>query len=1507
VVSIPSPNSAYLILPGNTLNAGNTYAFNLKAYTKEPSGYVAGVVNTTFIVIVPESPVLALISGGSKLQVPVVEGSSKLLAFDGVLSADPDNSSFPLTYLWTLFRENGTEVANIGYSRTSVTFQLPTSALSPNKTYSLQLNVTGAPSKKTGATRAGTDRVSLETVAMSAPLVSVFLTGSGRLKEKQNPGIRLALGSTVENHTSELVRYEWSETSSLVNLTNPATRRSSLTGPNLVIAANALAPGSTYEFALSVIDAIGARGRAYLTVTVNSPPSLGSCYGTPSSGYALSTSFSLECNGWSDDDTPLNYRFRAYQNLSNALRLQSLSEFQEAESYQTLLPLPPAGNANLTIVASVMDALAATTTTSFMLTVVKETSVNLTDTSAEASAVLSSGDTQTFSALVIGAASYLKETNDSVGQRKAVRASFLTSIDTLAASGSVEAASLVEAITEFTDPEEVPETTQSAAIGILSTVAASLNSSSSSLDEVSRTEAAESTAGALSNVISASTATGSTSDSAKVNKSKQIESIISLLSSAQLQDAVEGEDATEITANGLAITSQLQASGSIEDSELSTSLGGQVKIGSGLGLPTASSVSTMITYFNDALYPVVNETLATGLLSVELRQSGQVLDVSASGSPFVLTIPLGGLTEGQLALRNYTCRYWNPTLEDWRIDGLSLVNTSASGGLTCHSEHLTSFNGDSELTTEVEINVNIPTKFDEQAFSFSNPMMVFCTAVFVFYLVVVVYAACKDCRITRSEGEEASESFWRQSNRARLVRISGKRNWHNFFLMTAWGFRRTHPWFAIFFRHRGDYISSVKRATILVTLLFNTMAVVALLMDQEQNLFGMNTELANSIVAMAFCFPVPFLITMLHKRQVPPRFKLRVVGDEHTSSLFGWALLCFSLVCGELMVEDIAGGGDEEEDLGNLDNLESAEDLDQEQVDGVDVKDCNADGEEAISAPERAAAAVGIVTAGATIGAIAGTAAGEGAVQSAQRRKVLEKKRRLREKELQLRKLNQVIELQNARSMNPAADTKGGARNTALGVIGAEKDHFGGLEASEYDNPIGRRDQKNSGSHSIRCEAGTNPGEHKASEGMGRGHAPLTIGESPRMRASTVVGVDNMSPVSGEATLRLGPLLPNEHSDLVLNSPQSNDRRLSGERMFSATSTRVTTQSSFGARGQKEGGVGKWLGDVNPSSLVRIRNEIKREMASIENLAISVSKLETAGARSWETRCLCCTIVSSSDPDINTHFWTWYDVIAITFELIVVFGCWMLLALLSNEMGDEMGNWSYTSLLSFAQDITFRVFQILCLEIISFLPCCLACGTAAVAGLIAFSKMGAKTHVAKFRPGILGFEFRKCRVVDVLPSSQAEREGVKLGMVITSISDLNITTDEEFVKYLKIVRLTEDEFAITFREQEIERSPNNIGAEGARVEVGAGPVNPNTSPAVGGHQGDNEIHREEFRSMQTATKSPNEADALRRFDFQAMLGDAVTEGKDQRGRRRSIINTRHFLTNVKPKKGGQVV
>ncbi|GAB5358680.1 hypothetical protein AAMO2058_000479100 [Amorphochlora amoebiformis] len=166
----------------------------------------------------------------------------------------------------------------------------------------------------------------------------------------------------------------------------------------------------------------------------------------------------------------------------------------------------------------------------------------------------------------------------------------------------------------------------------------------------------------------------------------------------------------------------------------------------------------------------------------------------------------------------------------------------------------------------------------------------------------------------------------------------------------------------------------------------------------------------------------------------------------------------------------------------------------------------------------------------------------------------------------------------------------------------------------------------------------------------------------------------------------------------------------------------------------------------------------------------------------------------------STHQWTFWDKLGMTFSILVVLGCWFVLSVLSWTLRHEISDWPATTLITFGQDVTLRIVQIVLLEAVFFLPCgsmccflCVLCGC--------MNPKNQRDETGKqhmFEAGYLGFHFDEGVIVKIDHNSPAEKSGIVLGMKILMINGVPVTNDKEIIKNLHIVHRTHDRFFIRF-------------------------------------------------------------------------------------------------------------
>lgn len=190
-----------------------------------------------------------------------------------------------------------------------------------------------------------------------------------------------------------------------------------------------------------------------------------------------------------------------------------------------------------------------------------------------------------------------------------------------------------------------------------------------------------------------------------------------------------------------------------------------------------------------------------------------------------------------------------------------------------------------DSSSHFEINHFSEADITADAFALTNPIMLFCVIFFVVWLLAgYILHQWVDELYRNALSLQEIHRFWRQVNRATWLQIAGTRNWDNFMQMLVWKTRRQHLWLSIVSRHPGDFLTAFKRLTLLITLLFNEMMVVALFFGTDPKFPGISVEFTYVIVTAALGLPFPFLISWLFQRAPPPYFYVDTT-DEMNSCL----------------------------------------------------------------------------------------------------------------------------------------------------------------------------------------------------------------------------------------------------------------------------------------------------------------------------------------------------------------------------------------------------------------------------------------------------------------------------------------------------------------------------------------------------------------------------------------------------------------------------------------------
>mmetsp|Transcript_36090 Transcript_36090/g.61033 ORF Transcript_36090/g.61033 Transcript_36090/m.61033 type:complete len:1900 (+) Transcript_36090:65-5764(+) len=939
-------NGTSLTIGAGELRMGGYYAFNFTSIMRQavnmtnPRGkietnhYEVARVQRTVVYHVKVQEVVAIIKGGASRNVSTYNGASYDISFDATNSFDPINATAgtkALSFTWSFRR---IDQSDPGYSLTVLSSspalaKFNTILLTAPAVYRVTVEVValGTP-LMSGAKRNATVTQTIYT--SNAPVPSLRAELAKKMKQKPDVGKRLVLLAFCDNFQDDQLAYQW-----YAEGLNLEQRELLLTDTNrraLVVKPGALQQNTVYVFRIqATITATGAKSTASLKITTNTAPVNGTCSASPETGYSLQTVFVISCYGWLDTDRPLLYSFDSSQSegFTTAMCPQQESEICSAKLPAPLGSSTSSSNSNLTITISVTDFYGAVSSPYRLQVKVKQRSLNVSSLATDADQKAARGDVNGVLALVSGTSRYLQTVNKTVvplKERKRSRRKLLASIRALSSSSkSTTAAQAVTAplqmirdVTNVEDLAELTDESREIAMEVLSSV------TGNPLNDFS-VETVQTSVEALGNIAQSLSSAESTSQETRTNISSQIESIVVSLGSGLLTDSEEGEDAVEVVGEKIKVKAQKKTPEMMRGASVKMANGANARFPSDLPLPSSSQpVDLVLANIEDQIYPTPSASssnYSTGsILVIQLKQGGGEVSVANLTTPVVFSVPSNFSVNA--ANSSVGCIYWDERLQKYSSAGVAVVGNYSGRvrEINCSSRHLTAFS--TEMRFEINVNTISASDVNDDAFSLNNTVMLVSAAIAAAYLLFLVITMIYDWHLHKQVGLEGQEQFWRNMNYHKRVRMEkNARSCRHFRDAACWGARRRHPWFAVFCRHAGDFITSAKRVTILVVLLFNTMTLCALLFDQSQRLPFLSEEFSISIVAMLMAIPVPSIIMLLFRRQYPADFRVPLQSSETISGVHGCFLICIGLWCGDVMIDDM-GGGDEDGAIDEVANEE---------------------------------------------------------------------------------------------------------------------------------------------------------------------------------------------------------------------------------------------------------------------------------------------------------------------------------------------------------------------------------------------------------------------------------------------------------------------------------------------------------------------------------------------------------------------------------------------------------
>ncbi|XP_066275245.1 polycystin-1-like protein 2 [Branchiostoma lanceolatum] len=363
-----------LVIPKNVLPYGNVLFLMNATVTDELSGLDMSKQTERWVRVVP-SQLVADIFGGTARS--VAEGSDIVL--NASSSYDPDGmiEASSLNYTWSCMAGHQLEENNSSKGLCDEVFSDGVSGpvqhvnqtkLPPGETtFTFNVTVSYPGRQPMWFTQV------FWIVEEGSPIV--LISCHSNCNRRANPSDRLVLVSTCSNcELNNSVSYDWTLVGAPTGFgrSDVNWNKESITGkhlPDLVVRSGVFTVPGNYVLRVEVSLEDGRRGFAEYSFETNEPPTVGSCTVTPFVGTALVTAFSVSCNGFHDQDTPLTY---SYLYNSGGERLASLStasgemfSLLHSGTTSTMPPqLLPVGQAsrdyNVTLKVRVSDAFGAT-------------------------------------------------------------------------------------------------------------------------------------------------------------------------------------------------------------------------------------------------------------------------------------------------------------------------------------------------------------------------------------------------------------------------------------------------------------------------------------------------------------------------------------------------------------------------------------------------------------------------------------------------------------------------------------------------------------------------------------------------------------------------------------------------------------------------------------------------------------------------------------------------------------------------------------------------------------------------------------------------------------------------------------------------------------------------------------------------------------------------------------------------------------------------------------------
>jgi hypothetical protein len=353
-----------------SLQSNQSYVINL--LTK----YLDSSSTTSVQIDVKIGPVRAIIQGNSQQTMRVGEEQN----LDGSQSYDEDKESLKgvaagLTFSWSCSSTStgATSVDSVcsnifnatlfQHSRQSPFLILNANQSAANRIASLTLTVSDSLTKRTT-----TKTITMNILPSIYPTIALSSNANANNNNKINPSQSLQLTANINIPTPGMSgNITWFSNDvdlRVISSTSLSQTISSNLNANigiyLALKPNSLAAGRFYSFGMKCQLNGNIQTTSFITIAVNSPPSLGSFEIAPSSGTAYVDLFHLICNSWTDSDLPLYYQFSFLSTTGLTLITKTLTTLSYTE---TVLPEGlKENNKKVTCQADVYDNLNANST-----------------------------------------------------------------------------------------------------------------------------------------------------------------------------------------------------------------------------------------------------------------------------------------------------------------------------------------------------------------------------------------------------------------------------------------------------------------------------------------------------------------------------------------------------------------------------------------------------------------------------------------------------------------------------------------------------------------------------------------------------------------------------------------------------------------------------------------------------------------------------------------------------------------------------------------------------------------------------------------------------------------------------------------------------------------------------------------------------------------------------------------------------------------------------------------